>query len=270
MALRSPRVQTKITQYIAEYFSEEWQTEVSVRGVDIGFFNRLILEGLYVEDLKGDTLTYLGDLHLGLSSFSMDKNQVYLDKIRMDDVKFYLHKYEGDEKLSIQFLIDYFSVPKDSTSMPSWDIRANALELRNASFQLRNHYSEATSIGIDYKDLDVRDINLLIDGIRIDVDTIYGNVVRLNCYENRGFFLKGLKGKAKVSPTELKIDGLSIQTASSDLNLNLHYTYNGWESYKTFIDSVRMDYTFSESLINFKDVAFFAPVLNGLDSHGRG
>ena len=265
MALRSPRVQTKITQYIAEYFSEEWQTEVSVRGVDIGFFNRLILEGLYVEDLKGDTLTYLGDLHLGLSSFSMDKNQVYLDKIRMDDVKFYLHKYEGDEKLSIQFLIDYFSVPKDSTSMPSWDIRANALELRNASFQLRNHYSEATSIGIDYKDLDVRDINLLIDGIRIDVDTIYGNVARLNCYENRGFFLKGLKGKAKVSPTELKIDGLSIQTASSDLNLNLHYTYNGWESYKTFIDSVRMDYTFSESLINFKDVAFFAPVLNGLD-----
>ena len=83
MALRSPRVQTKITQYIAEYFSEEWQTEVSVRGVDIGFFNRLILEGLYVEDLKGDTLTYLGDLHLGLSSFSMDKNQVYLDKIRI-------------------------------------------------------------------------------------------------------------------------------------------------------------------------------------------
>ena len=73
VALRSPRVQTKITQYIAEYFSEEWQTEVSVRGVDIGFFNRLILEGLYVEDLKGDTLTYLGDLHLGLSSFSMSK-----------------------------------------------------------------------------------------------------------------------------------------------------------------------------------------------------
>jgi hypothetical protein len=265
VALRSSRVQTKITQYIAGYLSEELKTEVSVEGVDIGFFNRLILEGLYIEDLKGDTLTYLGDLHLGLSSFSMEKNQVYLDKVRMDNVKFYLHKYEGDEKMSIQFLIDYFAIPEDSTSAPSWDIRANALELRNASFQLRNHYSEATNIGIDYKDLDVRDINLLIDGIRIDVDTIYGNVARLNCHENRGFFLKGFKGKAKVSPTELKIDGLSIQTTLSDLNLDLHYTYNGWEAYKTFIDSVRMDYTFSESAINFKDVSFFAPALNGLD-----
>jgi hypothetical protein len=204
VALRSSRVQTKITQYIAGYLSEELKTEVSVEGVDIGFFNRLILEGLYIEDLKGDTLTYLGDLHLGLSSFSMEKNQVYLDKVRMDNVKFYLHKYEGDEKMSIQFLIDYFAIPEDSTSAPSWDIRANALELRNASFQLRNHYSEATNIGIDYKDLDVRDINLLIDGIRIDVDTIYGNVARLNCHENRGFFLKGFKGKAKVSPTNVK------------------------------------------------------------------
>ena len=265
VALRTPRVQTKITQYIAEYLSEELKTEVSVKGVDIGFFNRIILEGLYVEDLKGDTLAYLSDLHLGLASFSLDKHQVYLGKVRIDNAKFYLHKYEGDEKLSIQFLIDYFSVPKDTTEAPSWDLRSKALELRNASFQLRNHYSESTSIGIDYKDLDVRNINLLVDGIRIDVDTIFGNVKRLNCHENRGFYLKNFKGKAKVSPTELKVDGLSIQTALTDLNLDLHYTYNGWDDYKTFIDSVRMDYDFAKSVINLKDVAFFAPALTGLD-----
>ena len=265
VALRSSRVQTKVTQYIAEYLSGELKTEVSVQGVDVGFFNRLILEGLYVQDLKGDTLAYLGNLHLGLKSFSIDKNQIYLDKVRLDNVKLYLHKYEGDEKLSIQFLIDYFVAPKDTTARKSWDIRSNALELRNASFQLRNHYSDATSIGIDYKDLDVRKINLLIDGIRIDVDTIYGNVKRLNCYENRGFYLKSFKGNAKVSPAELKVEGLSIQTATSDLNLDLHYTYNGWESYKTLIDSVRMDYRIEESVVNFKDVAFFAPALTGLD-----
>jgi len=264
VALRSPKVQTRLTQYIAEYLSKELKTQVSVKGVDIGFFNRVILEGLYVEDLKGDTLAYLGNLHLGLRSFSIDRNEINLDRVRIDDLKFHLHKYKGDEKLSIQFLLDYFAVPKDTTVGPTWGLTSNALELRNASFQLRNHYAESTSIGIDYKDLDVRSINLLINGIKIDVDTIFGNVERLNCHESRGFFVKDFKGNVKVSPTELKVDGLSIQTALSDLDLDLHYTYNGWDDYLTFIDSVRMDYTFRQSVLNFKDVAFFAPALNGL------
>ncbi|MCF8463276.1 MAG: translocation/assembly module TamB domain-containing protein [Flavobacteriales bacterium] len=264
IALRSPKVQTRLTQYIATYLSEELNTEVSVKGVDIGFFNRLILEGLYVQDLKGDTLAYLSDLHLGLKSVSLEKHEVKFNKVRIDDLKFYLHKYEGDEKLSIQFLLDYFAVPKDTTKGPTWGLTSTALELRNASFQLRNHYSESTSIGIDYKDLDVRNINLLISEIKIDVDTIFGNVERINCRENRGFFLKDFKGIVKVSPSELKVDDLVIQTASSDLSLDLHYTYRDWSDYLTFIDSVRMDYTFRESVINFKDISFFAPALTGL------
>lgn len=265
LALRSSRVQTRITQYIAEYLSEEMKTTVSVQGVDIGFFNRVILEGLYVEDLKGDTLAYLDDLHLGLRYISLDKQQVFLDKVRIDGLKFYLHKYEGDEKLNIQFLIDYFSAPKDtSEAAKPWDLRSQALELRNASFQLRNHYAEKKPIGIDYKDLDVERINVLVNDIRIDVDTIFGSVRKLSCYENRGFFLKNLQGIVKVSPTELKVDELSILTATSSVDLDLHYTYNRWGDYINFVDSVRMDYVFRESVVNLKDVAFFAAGMDGL------
>ncbi|MCB9186559.1 MAG: translocation/assembly module TamB [Flavobacteriales bacterium] len=264
MALRSPKVQTRITQYIAGYLSEELKTTVSVEGVDIGFFNRLILEGLYVEDLKGDTLAYLSDLHLGLRYISLEKHRVHFGKVRIDDLKFYLHKYEGDEKLNLQFLIDYFSAPKDTAKGPSWDIRSNALELNNAAFQLRNHYAEKKPIGIDYKDLDVRSINLLIDDIRIDVDTIHGNIRKLNCYENRGFRLNHFQGLAKVSPAELKVNGLKIETEGSSLDLDLHYTYNRWADYIAFVDSVRMDYDFRRSVVNLKDVAFFAPGMNGL------
>lgn len=264
LALRSPKVQTKITQYIAEYLSEELKTTVYVQGVDVGFFNRVILEGLYVEDLKGDTLSYLSKLHLGVRYISIDKQKVHLSKVRIDDLKFYLHKYEGDEKLNLQFLIDYFSVPKDTTESKPWDLRSTALELRNASFQLRNHYSEKKLSGIDYKDLDVRRINLLIDDIRIDVDTIHGNVRKLSCIENRGFQLKSFKGLAKVSPSELKVEGLSINTATSALDLDLHYTYSGWEDYLTFVDSVHMGYNLQQSRIDLNDVSFFAPALEGL------
>lgn len=265
VALRSPKVQTKITQYIAEYLSDELKTKVSVEGVDVAFFNRVILEGLYVQDLKGDTLAYLTDLHLGLRYISLEKQRVHLSKVRLDNVKFYLRKYEGDEKLNLQFLIDYFAAPKDTTKVTKpWDIRSNALELRNAAFQLQNYYADEKESGIDYKHLDVRQINLLIDNIRIDADTIHGNVKQLSCYENRGFRLKSFQGLAKVSPTELKVENLKIETPASFLDLDLHYTYHQWADYISFVDSVRMDYDFRHSTVNLKDVAFFAPGMKGL------
>lgn len=264
-ALRSSKVQTKITQFIAEKLSEELQTTVSVQGVDVAFFNRVILEGLYVEDERTDTLAYLGRLHLGLKYLSLENRRLLLDKVRLDDVKFYLRKYEDEDKLNLQFLIDYFSVPKDSIAEDAaWDIRSGAVELRNAAFQLSDYHAELTPLGIDYKHLDIKNINLLVNEIRIDHDTIFGNVKKLNCFETRGFFLKQFQGKAKVSPSELKVDGLRIETRSSHLDLDLHYTYSGWADYRTFVDSVRMDYDFRNSTVNLADVAFFAPALNGL------
>ncbi|MGB0916791.1 MAG: translocation/assembly module TamB domain-containing protein [Flavobacteriales bacterium] len=265
IALRSSRVQTKLTQYVAGYLSEELKTEVSVQGVDIGFFNRLILEGLYVEDLKGDTLAHLNRLHLGVNYIGLESHQIHLGKVRIDDLKFHLHKYEGDEKLSIQFLIDYFKPKEDTTEAPVWNVLSNELELRNASFQLRNHYADETNIGIDYKDLDVRRINLNIQEIKVDADTIYGNVTKLNCYENRGFFLKDFKGRAKVNSVELLVEDLEIQTTRSDVKLDLHYTYKEWLDYKSFISNVKMDYKLKNSTVHLKDVAFFAKGLNGLE-----
>lgn len=265
MALRSPRVQTVLTQHLASYLSEELNAKVAVQGVDVGFFNRVILEELYVEDLRGDTLAYLSKLHLNIHAFHIDKQQVLFNKVRIDNLKFKLKKYPGDEHLNIQFLIDYFAVKKDTDNVAKpWKIQSKEVQLSNASFVYKNNPDSLTSIGIDYKDLDIRNINLLLTDIKTEGDTIFGYVERLNCFENRGFFLKNFKGRAKVSPTELKVDDLAIETAASSLKLDLHYRYNEWSAYKAFIDSVQMDYHFDASVVNFKDVAFFAPALNGL------
>lgn len=268
LALRSPKVQTHITRYITDILSDELKTEVSIQGVDVGFFNRIILEDLYLADLKGDTLAYLKKLHLGLRYFSREDHQVYFDRISLDGVKFYLKKYEGDETLSTQFLMDYFADEKQADRTP-WDIRFSEVELKNASFQYRNHYRKETVVGIDYWDLDVRRINMLIDNIRIDVDTIHGNMVRLNCVEKRGFAIRQIEGEVKVSPAELLINKLKIHTAKSNLDLDLHYTYDRWGDYLNFIDSVHMDHAFRESVINMQDIAFFAPPLLGLKQEFR-
>ena len=51
-------VQTIITRKITQRLSNDLQTNISIGRVDIGFFNRLKLEDVLIEDQMGDTLIY--------------------------------------------------------------------------------------------------------------------------------------------------------------------------------------------------------------------
>jgi hypothetical protein len=268
-AARSPYVQTRFTQYIAGKLSEELKAVVKVDGVDIGWFNRLILEGFYLEDQHGDTLGYIQRLHLGLEGISIEKKQLFFGRITLDSLFFHLHKYEGDQAQNIQFLIDYFKTEKDTTVKPPWDIRLRDLQLSGATFRLYDETKSLKGTGIDYRHLHVSGINVLIRNIKIDHDTIMARVDGLSLTESNGFIVNHLAGDVRIGPTELKIDGLRLKTPVSELALDLHYTYDQWADWLSFVDKVNMSYDIDESEVSISDIAFFAPALSGIDKQVR-
>lgn len=268
-AIRSARVQTYITQFIATQLSKSLGAKVEVAGVDIGFFNRLIIEGLYVEDLHGDTLGYIQRLHLGLRGFDMEKRQVMVDRITLDSVFFNLHRHQGDSGLNIKFITDFFARPKDTTEKPVWDLRFREVKLVGAHFRYYDEDKALAVRGMDYRHLDVNDIDLIIKNVRIDSDTIFGRIDGLSCNEASGFVLSHLAGDVKISPVELKVEALRVKTPVSEVAMDLHYTYGRWGHWLSFVDSVRMDYVLDNSVVGISDIAHFAPALSGIDKTVR-
>lgn len=271
--LQLPKVQTKITGIIVDYLEEELQTKASVGGVDIGFFNRVILEDVYLEDLERDTLLRMHKLHVGILGFSMEERFLKVGKIELEDLNFYLRKYESDGELNLKFLINYFK-KEDTDTLESWAFTFDELAISNASFIYEDQTVDRRDVGIDYKGLIVNDIQLGIKDISIVEDSIYGNITGLSCVESKGFRLKKFQGNAKVAPDMLKVDEVEILTAKTDLELDLLFTYNEWSDYLKFIDNVTMDIDLKEgSHVDFADLSYFAPPLLGmkaeLDVSGR-
>ena len=265
--LRLPRVQTYLTSKVALQLSEDLGTQVEVGGVDIGFFNRVILENLYVEDLSADTLAYFDRLHFGFNGLDMDAKHVSFGEIRLDNPKFYLKKYEGDNKLNLNFIIDHFKVERDST-IPKWNFDFEELTVKNGAFGLLDQNREHTGIGIDYRDLNVSNVQLNIDDIRIVQDSVFGNINSLSCFESRGFRLDNFKGTAKVSPDMLDVKNVEIQTERSLVQCQVHFTYENWADYLEFIDKVVMDVEIIPgSILDLTDLSFFAPQLQGIGDH---
>ncbi len=265
-AFRSSQVQTKITQYIASYISEEIGATVSVRGVDIGFFSSLILEGLYVEDLHHDTLIYAEKIKANITGVGIEKHHLQVSRLTLEETKVYIRKYTEDEgKLNLQFIIDALG-KKDTTDTVStpWTIGVNALRVRQTAFQYDDQLKERKQWGLDYNHLSVKHINIDLDDITIDGDTITGNMLSLTCAEQSGFILQELSGKAKVSPVLLKIDDLHLTTPSSKIITQLEFTYSRWGDFLDYVNKVNMNLDLTDSRISFFDIAYFASALRGM------
>lgn len=270
IALRSSYVQTKLTQYVASRLSENLDTRIEVEGVDIAFFSTVILEGLYIEDQHQDTLAHIGELKLNLKKLDRDKHHITLRGVTLVDLDFHLRTYEGEDQMNLQFIIDALSSPKDTTdttSTPLWTLEAYAVAIKNGHFILDNQNKHHNDFGMDYDHLDVNKIYLDITDINISGDTIAGKINQLSAKENSGFVLNEFQGNAKVCPTFVEVNELAVKTPNSSIFTDFKMEYDQYGDFLDFIRKVKMYADIRESDLSFKDISYFAPELEGLNTN---
>ncbi len=138
LVLQMPAVQNWLTGKVTAYLSEELHTTVRIRNVNISFFDNLVLEGLYVQDMHGDTLLYAEELVAGLNSnaFTVLKNNLEFNELSLKGARFNLRRHEGEYDFTLQFLLDYFSSGSETPpSKPKpFRIRVQNLRLTDVEF----------------------------------------------------------------------------------------------------------------------------------------
>ena len=82
LALQNSWVQTKITQSIANRLSKNLNTTISVGRVDIGFFNKLQLEDVLIEDRNNDTLLFSKEITAKIDTLKFSKRKLTLHELQ--------------------------------------------------------------------------------------------------------------------------------------------------------------------------------------------
>ncbi len=125
-----PWVQNKAAQKLTKYLSTEWKTDVRVGRVQLGIFNKVKLENFYLEDLKGDTLLYAGNLEISHSGvFDLIFRKFKVETLRLSDAEVRISREAGQKAQNFQFILDYFA-PKDIKA-PSSPKKSFQLDLRH-------------------------------------------------------------------------------------------------------------------------------------------
>ncbi len=108
--INSTPVQNFLVKKITAVLSKELQTKVSIRHVDFSLFNKMLVEGVLVEDKKQDTLLYAGTAKVNITDWFFVKDKATLNYLGLNNTVINLNR--TDSVWNYTFLLDYFTSPK--------------------------------------------------------------------------------------------------------------------------------------------------------------
>jgi hypothetical protein len=259
--------QTWLGSRASTWLSNELKTNVHVDRVELEFFKKASLEGVFLLDKHADTIIH-GDIVADISNFNLRARTLNLDRIVLRNITSKLIKYKGEDDFNYQFLIDYFdSGKKDTTARQEWTMKFGDLLLENVSFLYRHEKRmRAVNTNIDFDNIWLHHTWGKISDFRQEKDTFAATISGLRTVEQSGFKLSELTTRARISSKRLLCRGLVLKTPRTDIKGLIDFSYDQWGDYQDFVEKVRMNsYLDDSSYVHLKDIAAFAKELNGLD-----
>ncbi|MFC4636355.1 translocation/assembly module TamB domain-containing protein [Dokdonia ponticola] len=162
--VRSPWGQNIIVDKITSYISDKTKTRVDIDRFFLTFEGNLMLEGLYVEEPKGDTLVYSKSLEAGVALWPLINGEgVEISSLDWEGLRATVIRKDTINGFNFQFLIDAFAAPSEA-SVSEPPTPTPTITLGDLSF---------TDFDIDYVD-DVTGIDskFVIGSMLLEVDDI--------------------------------------------------------------------------------------------------
>ena len=108
--INSTPVQNFLVKRVTKVLSKELQTTVSIKHVDFSLFDKMLIEGVLVEDRKKDTLLYAGTAKVKITDWFFLKDKATLKYLGLNNTVINLNR--TDSIWNYTFLLDYFTSPQ--------------------------------------------------------------------------------------------------------------------------------------------------------------
>ncbi len=116
--LQNEKVQNYLLTEVTDYLSEKLETKVDAQRIDYSFFDKLILEGFYVEDHQGDTLLYSRELKASfdLNLLKVIQKNFDIEDVYLKDARFTVFRDSAQQFSNLDLILNKIIKEEESTS----------------------------------------------------------------------------------------------------------------------------------------------------------
>ena len=256
-------VQNYVIGVITGSLSKKAGTTISVDHVSLRLFNRVALDGLYVEDYHGDTLLYARNLIVPIHSFGMQDGKISLGAVELKEPSFYLMQ-DSTGITNLKQILAKFKRQKPKKKKRVFRLNATSLNITDMKFKHRKLAYVPKEYGVNFTDIDVEHFNFKGNDIKIINDSVMVDIDNISLVEKSGLEISSLSTRHfMISGSGMRFQKLDLQTPQSHVDMNyLTFDYGSrWKGLKNFIQDVKLEAEIVNSTVAFPTIAYFAQSL---------
>lgn len=224
LLLRSEAVQSYLGHTIGHAISQKIDSEATIGRVEIGLFNRVILDEVTILDQSGDSLLNASRMAVNVNILPLLQGKISISAAQLFGPRIHLSRQNADAPLNCQYVFDALS-SNDTTRQSSLDLSLRSLIIRRGLLtydQLDAPKPDATP----FQHVRLKDISAHLMLNRLCADSLDLHLKRLSFKQDEGPSVNLLSLRLKATPQEAQVSNLTFQTDLSELHLQARAKYN--------------------------------------------
>ena len=274
--LHLPPVQTFLGSTVATALAQKFGTEVSVGKINLGFFNRIIIDDVRMLDQKGDSMIYASRLSAKVDLLPLKDGKISVSSAQLFGLRANIYRQNAKSDMNIQFMLDSLA-SKDTTQHKPLDLRIGSVIIRHGSIAY-NQRDIASAAGVfSPQHIGISNFSAHIALHHLTDNDIHLSIKKIAFTDKSGLQVKNLRFKVNADKHQARLSDFQLELPKSHLLLeDLIATYRTNEKGKLISETLQFEGGIKPSLITLSDVACFAPILRKwndalyIDTHFSG
>ncbi len=259
-----PSVQTFLGKEVAEALADKFGTKVEVGKVNLGFFNRIIIDDVMMYDQQGDSLIYASRLSAKIDYMAATQGKISVSSAQIFGLRANLYRQTAKSPANYQFVLDSLA-SKDTTQHKPLDLHIGSLIIRRGAITYNQRDVAPRSGVFSPQHIRVSELSSHILLNHVTDNSIDLLLKKLSFKDESGFKLQSLHFKLQADRQKATLKEFRLLMPRSELvldDLKATYRFGG----KRFIpESLRFEGGIQQSKITFADVASLVPALRHFD-----
>lgn len=259
--LNIPSVQQQISVFLAKELSSTLHTKITIGRVNLGVFNRLIIDNLQIDDQTGKELLKVTRASVKFNLFPLFKKKISITNAQLFGFNIRLQKNAPNAIPNYQFILDAFA-PKDSIKKNnSLDLRINSLLIRRGRMSYNVLSTKETPEKFNPQHFNIKNFRADISLKVLQRDSINAAIKRLSLEEEQsGSKLKKLSLKILANNKKMRIENFAIELQNTSLKMDtIRMDYDSLSAFNHFADKIHFSFRILPSTITLHDLSAILP-----------
>ena len=259
-----PSVQTFLGKEVAKALADKFGTKVEVGKVNLGFFNRIIIDDVMMYDQQGDSLIYASRLSAKIDYMAATQGKISVSSAQIFGLRANLYRQTAKSPANFQFVLDSLA-SKDTTQHKPLDLHIGSLIIRRGAIAYNQRDVAPRSGVFSPQHIRVSELSSHILLNHVTDNSIDLLLKKLSFKDESGFKLQSLHFKLQADRQKATLKEFRLLMPRSELVLDdLKATYR-FEGKRFIPESLRFEGGIQQSKITFADVASLMPALRHFD-----